>query len=333
MATNNFKPFATASGANVVSQSDYEQLQSLATGFQSGKASSAQINKALRQSTTMAAVLAQFIADKSGKDVLDDGTVATLVTNLLAALKANNAEGFLQTANSFLEIKNAGPAAVAAALANLGLGEAFYGRLIGVQKFSTSGSYTPTANTKAILVDVLGGGGGGGNASATSSSSQSVGAGGGGGGYARSYLTTVPNSALVIIGAGGAAASAGGRSSFNGSIIASGGETGFSSLSNAWSSGVTQNFSGAGGSASGGNLINAAGSDGVQSLYTTFGNCLSGSGGASHFSGMVRGIGGGYGNGRNGTQGSGGSGANSQSTTQYKGGTGGDGFVIVYEFG
>ena len=87
--TNNFKPFAQASGANVTSQADYEALAALLTGFQSGKASSAQINKALRQSTAIASVLAQFIADKSGNDVLDNGSTSTILTNLLLALKGN----------------------------------------------------------------------------------------------------------------------------------------------------------------------------------------------------------------------------------------------------
>ncbi|WP_237448778.1 hypothetical protein [Pantoea sp. Seng] len=89
MATNNFKPFAQASGANVTSQADYEALAALLTGFQSGKASSAQINKALRQSSAIASVLAQFIADKSGNDVLDNGSTSTILTNLLLALKGN----------------------------------------------------------------------------------------------------------------------------------------------------------------------------------------------------------------------------------------------------
>ncbi len=38
MATNDFKPFATGSGANVLSQADYEALAALASGFLSGKA-------------------------------------------------------------------------------------------------------------------------------------------------------------------------------------------------------------------------------------------------------------------------------------------------------
>lgn len=88
MATNNFKPFATGSSANVTTQADYEALAALLTGFQSGKASSAQINKALRQSSTMAAVLGQLIA-QAGLDALDNGNVTTLLNNLISALSTN----------------------------------------------------------------------------------------------------------------------------------------------------------------------------------------------------------------------------------------------------
>lgn len=94
MAANNFKPFATAANANVTSQSDYEALAALLSGFQSGKASSSQINKALRQATTIAAVIAQFTADKSTADVLDNGDVATIGSNFALALRA-----FLANAN------------------------------------------------------------------------------------------------------------------------------------------------------------------------------------------------------------------------------------------
>ncbi len=93
MATNDFKPFATGSGANVLSQADYEAPSALASGFLSGKASSAQVN-ALRQSSTIAAVLAQFMADSTGSDVLDNGNIATLLNILKSALN-NQAEGRL----------------------------------------------------------------------------------------------------------------------------------------------------------------------------------------------------------------------------------------------
>ncbi len=114
MATNDFKPFATGSGANVLSQADYEALSALASGFLSGKASSAQVNKALRQSSTIAAVLAQFMADSTGSDVLDNGNIATLLNILKSALN-NQAEG----------------------------------RLLRIQVFTASGAWVKTAGTKS----------------------------------------------------------------------------------------------------------------------------------------------------------------------------------------
>lgn len=88
MATNNFKSFATGAGANVTSQADYEALSALLAGFQAGKASSAQINKALRQSSSMSAMLGQFIG-AAGLDALDNGNIATLLSSFTAALTTN----------------------------------------------------------------------------------------------------------------------------------------------------------------------------------------------------------------------------------------------------
>ena len=86
MPTNDIKPFAAAGGANVLTQAEYLALAALSTGFSSGKANSKEVNKAIRQATFIASALAQFICDKSGSDVLDDGNVAGLVTNLLSAM-------------------------------------------------------------------------------------------------------------------------------------------------------------------------------------------------------------------------------------------------------
>jgi len=86
MPTNDIKPFAAAGGANVLTQAEYLALAALSTGFSSGKAKSKEVNKAIRQATFIASALAQFICDKSGSDVLDDGNVAGLVTNLLSAM-------------------------------------------------------------------------------------------------------------------------------------------------------------------------------------------------------------------------------------------------------
>lgn len=82
MNKNDFKPFAAANNANVTTQSEWENLSVLLSGFISGKASSGQINKALRQATVMACVLAQYISDTNDTDVLDDGDISGLVQKL-----------------------------------------------------------------------------------------------------------------------------------------------------------------------------------------------------------------------------------------------------------
>ncbi|EBR9877304.1 phage tail protein [Salmonella enterica subsp. enterica serovar Schwarzengrund] len=85
MAKNDFKPFATGKGANVTSQPDWEALPALLSGFTAGKASSAQVNKALRQASFIAAALAQYTAGKSGQDVLDDGDLSGFIAKMSAA--------------------------------------------------------------------------------------------------------------------------------------------------------------------------------------------------------------------------------------------------------
>ena len=88
MATNNFKAFALDPNANVMSQADWEALPALLSGFTAGKASSAQVNKAIRQATTIGALIGQFIAN-SGVDALDDADVNGLVTKFTNALTTN----------------------------------------------------------------------------------------------------------------------------------------------------------------------------------------------------------------------------------------------------
>lgn len=85
---NDFKAFALAPNANVLSQASWEALPALLAGFSSGKASSAQVNKAIRQATTIAALVGQFIAN-SGLDALDNADVNGLVTKFTNALTTN----------------------------------------------------------------------------------------------------------------------------------------------------------------------------------------------------------------------------------------------------
>ncbi|WP_186163594.1 gp53-like domain-containing protein [Burkholderia gladioli] len=85
-AENDFLPFATGEGANVLSQAAYAAMTALGTGFQAGTAESAALNKVWRQSSIMSAMLGQFITSLTGQSALDDGTTATLLANFVAAI-------------------------------------------------------------------------------------------------------------------------------------------------------------------------------------------------------------------------------------------------------
>ncbi|WDD92779.1 hypothetical protein Bsp3421_002808 [Burkholderia sp. FERM BP-3421] len=88
MANNDFLVFGGNGAANVIDQASYSAMDARAGGFSIGIAKSAQANKVWRQSSIMAAVLAQFIADCTGKDARDDGTTQALLANLKQAVPA-----------------------------------------------------------------------------------------------------------------------------------------------------------------------------------------------------------------------------------------------------
>jgi len=80
MATD-FLPFATGSGANVVSLGAYTSAAMRTSGFQTGVADSSFVNRAIRQSALMTAALGQYVSD-SGLDAFDNGDVASLAATL-----------------------------------------------------------------------------------------------------------------------------------------------------------------------------------------------------------------------------------------------------------
>ncbi|MEN4246991.1 hypothetical protein P9A06_20580 [Serratia marcescens] len=190
MAKNEFLTFGTAANANVLPNADYQALPARSSGFGSGVAKSEQLNKVWRQSSVMTSAMAQYIADSTGNDVLDNGDMAAL---------------------------------------NDGLSSALSGRLIGVKVFTTSQTYTPTIGTKKVVVEVWGGGGGGGGAAATTSATLAVGCSGGGGAYSKGLILN-PTNTTVTVGAGGSGGAAGankggdgGKSSFGSIIVCEGG--------------------------------------------------------------------------------------------------------------
>lgn len=230
MAKNDFKAFATDRNANVISQEEWEALPALLSGFTAGKASSAQVNKVIRQASFIAAALAQFVSDKTQRDVLDNGDLPGFVE----LLGSGFAVEYLSRKNPFGDIKSDGT--VKTALENLGLGDAsgYVGRLLKIQVFTASGTVTKTPGAKKWRIKCLGAGGGSSAAPATGSNEVSVSSGGGSGAYAEGiYDVSSITTASVVIGSGGAGGTAdsiygadGGTSSVGSFISSPGGKAG-----------------------------------------------------------------------------------------------------------
>ncbi|HBR4178961.1 TPA: hypothetical protein L9U47_003899 [Klebsiella pneumoniae] len=300
MPTNDFKAFATGNGANVISQADYLALAALVSGFSSGKASSAQVNKALRQATVMANVLAQFIADSANVDVLDNGNTAAILSNL----------------------KNSMP-----------------GRLLGVQVVTSSALITKSAGAKKWRIRALGAGAGSSAAPATDAGQVSISNGGGAGAYAEGiYDVSALSSATVTIGSGGVGGTAispyggdGGTTSVGTLISAPGGKAGlpagpaippFQPVANTNSNSPT-----------GWNIIGTSGS-GSEAAVAVSTSYAAGSRGANSQLGVGGSVpaintpantGGGYGSGASGC-------SNGVSQSLKPGASGRDGIVIIEEY-
>ena len=86
MATNDILPFCpTDTGTNLLTQSEYNLDADRVSGNKPGVASSKLMNKSVRQSAFMSSQLAQYISDRTGSNVLDDGNTATLLAIMNAA--------------------------------------------------------------------------------------------------------------------------------------------------------------------------------------------------------------------------------------------------------
>jgi len=273
--TNDFLVFGGGAGANVMSQADWLALAQRASGFQSGVAQSAQLNKAWRQPSIMAAVLAQFISDRTGQDVLDDGTTATILTNLKASAAAVNGDA----------TKTFSVAPATASQHALQLGQAT-GRLLrttvyrnnagtlqssinGAAFSNASSTFTALAATTAVDVEVQGAGGGSGGTTTCTASQVSQSGGGGSGAYGRGYFPSGFNGATVTVGLAGLAGVTGGNggnggSSSFGALLTAPGGTG----STGASASVATNFNGGGigGAIASGGYVNSGGTYGTVGI-------------------------------------------------------------------
>lgn len=98
------------------------------------------------------------------------------------------------------------------------------GCLLNIKTITTSGMYTPTAGTKSIIVEAVGGGGASGNLTATGATQNAISAAGSNGAYAKARYTSGFSSISVTVGAGGTVNGAGGGNGGDG------GTTSFGSL-------------------------------------------------------------------------------------------------------
>lgn len=212
--------------------------------------------------------------------------------------------------------------------------------LLNVQRFTSSGTYTPTAGTTMVIVEAIGGGAGGGGTKATGAGQVAVGGGGGAGSYGRGMYTSGFSGVTVTVAAGVAAAAAGadgtdGNSSSFGSLLTVPGGKG-GTAGNAVTPPTITWGSNAGALPTGANIIEGSGSSGFIGMALSSTVMFGGRGAQSVFSmgssGNFPGPAAGGGNSTfNG--GAGGSGATSTASNAARaGGPGQAGLVIVYEY-
>ncbi len=84
---NQFKTFCpTDTGTNLTDIGDYDIDTDRISGQKPGIAKSALNNRALRQANAVTSQFAQYLADKTGADILDDGVSARLLAQINAAI-------------------------------------------------------------------------------------------------------------------------------------------------------------------------------------------------------------------------------------------------------
>lgn len=209
------------------------------------------------------------------------------------------------------------------------------GNLINVRVFTTANTgqtYTPTAGTKSIIVEAVGGGGGGGGTFATGNGEVAVAGPGTSGSYGKARFTTGFSNVTLTIGAAGTTSVAaiggtGGTTSF-GALLSCPGGIGGNVGGNASANNSYVNSAATVPSASsGGNIYSLQGIPGTPSIWNPSGSYANGIGASSPLgSGGANGIvPTGYGGGGGGKV----VGGNTAATI---GNTSAPGVIIVYEY-
>jgi hypothetical protein len=212
---------------------------------------------------------------------------------------------------------------------------------VKVQKFTASGTYTPSAGLLYAIIECVGGGGGGGSAAGGGSTAYFIGGGGGSGSYSRSYVSaaTLGASQAVTVGSGGNGGAAGSNNGAAGSSTSVGSLcVGNGGAGGTFGSTTQVPAAGAGGTAGTGDLA-AAGTPGATGLYSVTNQIAfaMGSGASSAFGGGAVNItwtSSGAVTGNNaGNYGAGGSGGGALNTSSNAaGGNGSAGIAVITEY-
>lgn len=191
------------------------------------------------------------------------------------------------------------------------------GRLLKINHFTSSGTFTPDTGTTFIIVDVLGGGGGG-----ARGNTGVINCGGSGAGLARKRINSGFSAQAYVIGTGGAGAGSDGVNGSAGVDSTFGTVVGVAGLGGVFGSAA----SAVAGSVGTGGDLNLAGGDGSCTSSATVALSISGAGpiyGASRTIGGINAAG---------STGAGfGSGGTGSSTGKAPG-AGSDGLIVVWEY-
>lgn len=212
------------------------------------------------------------------------------------------------------------------------------GALKDIVTLTSSGTYTPSAGTKSVVLFMVGAGGGGGGVAGTNSRT-GVGGGGGAGGLLIAKISGVSGSYNYTVGSGGSGGStSGGTGQNGGNTTFINGSTTYTAYGGSGGNGqVASNTiapvaGGDGGNQSTNGIMNSGGDSGGVGLRSSSSSGFSGKGGRSRYgSGGVGHVSAGAGDNATG-YGAGGGGAMSTNATDYTGGNGTGGLILVYEY-
>ena len=298
-------PFCpTDTGTNLLTDASYLAASDRTNGNQPGIASQRLVNKALRQSSLVAAGVAQWMANRNNTTVGDTASVNQMETWMNNAITA-----------------------------------ATPGRLITIRIFTSSQTYTPTNSSVNVCVFLVvggGGAGGGGNVPPTGMIQGGPGGAGGGATMGSGSVATF-NGQYMTVGAAGVgqvagSGTAGGTSSIGSILSATGGQPGGLNGPQTAGQGIISGGGGPGGLGTGG-FFNWQGGFGQWATYSTNGVVNGGQGGFSYFGSGGRWSDMSIGGWSAGVYGAGGGGcALASNTGPTSGGNGGQGVILVWEY-